>query len=94
MQIINHIEGTDKGELLMYTLSTCVWCKKTRAFLDSLGIGYDYVEVDLLADDEKDKAVTEMKHFNPQCSFPTLVINGKKCVVGYDEAKIKKMLDL
>lgn len=94
MQVINHIEGTDKGELLIYTLSTCTWCKQTRAFLDSLGVGYDFVEVDVLPDEEKDKTLTEMKHFNPQCSFPTLVVNGKKCVVGYDEAKIKKMLDV
>ena len=92
MRVINHIEGADKGELLIYTLSTCVWCKKTRAFLDSLGIGYDFVEVDLLPDEEKDKTLTEMKHFNSQCSFPTLVVNNKKCVVGYDETKIKKIL--
>jgi glutaredoxin-like protein NrdH len=83
MQVINHIEGTDKGELLIYTLSTCTWCKQTRAF-----------EVDVLPDEEKDKTLTEMKHFNPQCSFPTLVVNGKKCVVGYDETKIKKILGI
>ena len=94
MRVINHIEGADKGELLIYTLSTCVWCKKTKAFLDSLGIGYNYIEVDALPDAEKKKTLTDMKHFNPQCSFPTLVVNSEHCIVGYNEAKIKEVLGL
>jgi len=89
---VNHVEGTDKGELLMYTLSTCIWCKKTKAFLDALGIGYNYVEVDILPDEEKEKTLTEIKRFNPSCSFPTLVVNGGQCIVGYNEAKIKEAL--
>jgi glutaredoxin-like protein NrdH len=89
---VNHVEGADKGNLTIYTLSTCIWCKKTKAFLESLGVGYDFVEVDALPDEEKDKTLTEMKHFNPQCSFPTLVVNGEQCIVGYNEAKIKEVL--
>jgi glutaredoxin-like protein NrdH len=86
------VEGTDRGEIRLFTLSTCIWCKKTKAFLDSLGIGYNFVEVDALPDEEKEKTLTEMKHFNPQCSFPTLVVNGEQCIVGYNEAKIKEVL--
>jgi glutaredoxin-like protein NrdH len=89
---VNHVEGADKGELLIYTLSTCIWCKKTKAFLDSLGVGYDIVEVDALPSEEKEKTLTEMKHFNPQCSFPTLVVNNKQCIVGYNETKIREVL--
>lgn len=91
---VSHVEGADKGDLTIYTLSTCIWCKKTKAFLDSLGVGYNFVEVDLLPDEEKEAALMEIKRFNPQCSFPTLVVNGKDCVVGYNEIKIKETLGL
>ncbi|HVN98318.1 MAG TPA: glutaredoxin family protein [Syntrophorhabdaceae bacterium] len=91
---VNHVEGTDKGNLLIYTLSTCIWCKKTKAFLDSLGVGYDFVEVDAASEEDREAALTEIKRFNPQCSFPTLVVNDKQCIVGYDEAKIKGVLGL
>jgi len=91
---VSHVEGVDKGDLTIYTLSTCIWCKKTKAFLDSLGVGYNFVEVDLLPDEEKEAALMEIKRFNPQCSFPTLVVNGKDCVVGYNEIKIKETLGL
>ena len=90
----NHVDGSDKGDLLLYTLSTCIWCKKTKAFLKDLGVGYDYVEVDNLKGDDKDKAMDEVRRFNPECSFPSLVINGKDCVVGFDEDKIKETLGL
>jgi glutaredoxin-like protein NrdH len=89
---VPHIDGTDKGKLLIYTLSTCIWCKKTKAFLDSLGVSYDYVEVDVLSSEEKESTLTEIKRFNPQCSFPTLVVNDKECIIGYNESKIKETL--
>jgi glutaredoxin-like protein NrdH len=85
-----HIDGADKGELLLFTLSTCIWCKKTKSFLKDLGVGYDFVEVDNLRGDDKDKAMDEVRRFNPDCSFPSLVIDGKECIVGFDEDKIKK----
>jgi glutaredoxin-like protein NrdH len=91
---VNHVEGADKGKLLIYTLTTCIWCKKTKAFLENLGVGYNFVEVDVLSNEEKEKALTEIKRFNPSCSFPTLVVNGEQCIVGYNEAKIKEVLGL
>ena len=89
---VNHVEGADKGSLMVYTLSTCVWCKKTKAFLNSLGIQYDFVEVDLLHEDEREEALTKIKQHNPQCSFPTLVINDRECIIGYNEQKIREVL--
>jgi len=89
-----HVDGVNKGNLLLYTLSTCIWCKKTKTFLSNQGIGYDFVEVDMLPDEEKKKAITEIQRVNPQCSFPTLVVDGTQCVVGYDEARIKGVLGL
>jgi len=43
-----HITGINKGKVVMYGLSTCVWCKKTRQLLTDLGVDFDYIYVDLL----------------------------------------------
>jgi glutaredoxin-like protein NrdH len=43
-----HITGKNKGKVVMYGLSTCIWCKKTRQLLTDLGMDFDYVYVDLL----------------------------------------------
>jgi glutaredoxin-like protein NrdH len=87
---MNHVEGKSGRQLILYTLSTCIWCKKTKELLHELNVGYDHVEVDLLDPEEKDKTIEEIKKFNPRCSFPSLVIDGKDCIVGFDEQKIKE----
>ncbi|UCG91323.1 MAG: glutaredoxin family protein [candidate division WOR-3 bacterium] len=87
---MKHIEGKNRGKILLYALSTCVWCKKTKRLLNNLGVAYDYVDVDLLDTEEKDKIKREIARWNPRTSFPTIVIDDNKCIVGFDEKKIKE----
>jgi len=83
------VEGTDKGHVLLLGLSTCIWCKKAKEFLESNNVQFEYVYVDLLESEEKDKVKETLKKWNPACSYPTLVLNNSSCVVGFDEEKIK-----
>lgn len=85
------VNGTDKGKITLYALSTCIWCKKTKELLSSMGIGFEYVYVDLLKGDDRAKAIEEVKLHNPSISFPTLVI-GDKTIVGFREKEIKEAL--
>ena len=91
---IEHVKGKNKGKILLYALSTCGWCKKTKDFLKNLGLEYSYIFVDLVDDKEKDKVMDDVRKWNPRCSFPTVVINDKKCIVGYKEDEIKEALGL
>lgn len=88
----NHVSGIDRGKVLMYGLSTCVWCKKTKKLLTDLGIEFDYIFVDQLEGEEEDQAVEEVKRFNPSVSFPTTIINGEKAIVGFKEKEIREAL--
>jgi glutaredoxin len=90
---LTHVAGVEKGKIILFALSTCGWCKKTRMLLENMGVEYNYVYVDLLQGDERQKAIDAMKPWNPQISFPTLVINEKECIVGFDEDKIKGMFE-
>lgn len=89
---IVHIQGKNKGKIFVYALSTCVWCKKTKALLSKLGVAYDYVDVDLLESKEKEKIYSDMLKWNERGSFPTIVINDTVCITGFDEEKIIKEL--
>ena len=91
---VEHVEGENKGKILLYALSTCGWCKKTKEFLSSLGVEYSYIFVDLVEEKEQDAVMEDVKKWNPRCSFPTLVINDEECVIGYKEDEIKKALGL
>jgi glutaredoxin-like protein NrdH len=88
------IEGTDKGKLLLYALSTCIWCKKLREFLDEKNVAYEYIYVDILDTEEKEAVKEDIRKWNPDCSYPTLVINENKCLIGFDADEITKALGL
>jgi glutaredoxin len=90
MTELQHIEGKDHGQVIMYALSTCIWCRKTKKLLQELGISFSYVDMDLLDGKSKEKYTAELKNWNPNCSYPTLVLNNKECIVGYEENKIKE----
>lgn len=90
---IKHVDGAQKGSVMLYSLSTCVWCKKTKNLLTEMNIAFDYLDVDLLDQENKAKAVEEVKRWNPDCSFPSLVINQRQCIVGFDEKKIREAFE-
>jgi len=87
-----HVAGKNAGKITLFALSTCSWCKKTKDLLNNLGVEYDYMFVDLLQGDEKDEAIKAIEKWNPDCSFPTLVIDDSKCIVGFKEPEIKEAL--
>ncbi|MBN1383503.1 MAG: glutaredoxin family protein [Elusimicrobia bacterium] len=89
---MKHVEGRNVGNIVLYALSTCIWCRKTKELLDELNIDYHYVYVDLLDEDEKNKIKEEISKWNPDCSFPTLVKDNKFCITGYNPVEIKKRI--
>ena len=90
--VIEHVNGKNKGTVMLYALSTCGWCRMTRELLTNLGVEFSYVYVDLLSGDELSKVTGELQKFNTKNSFPTLVINNKKVIIGYRDDEIMEAL--
>ena len=84
------VEGKNVGNFFLYALSTCIWCRKTKSFLEESGIAYIYIFVDELEGEEKEKIKEEIRKWNPSCSYPTLIVNNEKCIVGFDVDAIKQ----
>jgi len=93
MMKMEHVPGTSKGKIILFALSTCGWCAKTKALLKELGVDHSYVFVDLLPSEELEDAIKEVEKYNPHGSFPTLVINdGAHVIIGYKEHEIREAL--
>ncbi len=88
----SHVKGKDFGQVMLFALSTCVWCKKTKGLLQEMNVGFDYAYIDLLSEADKNEAMEIIKQWNPRCSFPSLIVNESKCIVGFDEQKIRELL--
>jgi glutaredoxin len=79
---------------MLYALSTCGWCKKTKTFLDENEVEYDYVYVDLLQGEEKEAVLAEVRKWNPRSSFPTIVIDDRESIAGFKQDRLKEVLGL
>jgi glutaredoxin-like protein NrdH len=91
---IKRVSGEKKGDVMLYALSTCVWCKKTKTLLEEMKVEFSYMDVDLLDKEKRAAVMDDLRRWNPACSFPSLVIDNERCIVGYDEKKIKESLML
>jgi glutaredoxin len=89
---VEHVPGTKKGEIMLYALSTCEWCRKTRELLTDLGVDYSYVYVDLLSGEERNLVTGEMARWNRSRSFPTMVINNSTVIIGFLDDRIREVL--
>ena len=88
------VEGRVSGhDVRLYALSTCVWCKKTRALLEELGISFRYIYVDLIAKEDRGDTIRGLRSVNPSGNFPTVVIDDI-VVVGYKPDRLKEGLGL
>lgn len=90
--MVEHKPGTKKDKkIMLYALSTCMWCKKTKKFLDDHDVDYHYIFVDLLEENERDIVLKEVEKHNSAVSFPTIVVDGKG-LVGFDEKRLKEAI--
>jgi glutaredoxin-like protein NrdH len=91
---ISKVSGKNsKHKVMVYTLSTCVWCKMTKQFLKDKDIEYEYVDVDLCTEQEKEKIRSDIQSKGGALSYPTTIIDDKKLVMGFRKDLLKEALE-
>jgi len=89
------VKGPKKDhEVLVYALSTCGWCKKTKQFLNNNGIEYEYVDFDLASPEERQSIIDELTSNNIHLAFPITIINDQTMIRGYNPDKFSEELGL
>jgi glutaredoxin-like protein NrdH len=74
-------------EIVVYALSTCGHCRRALSFLDSKGLSYKYIYVDLIPLETKSAVKAELRErFKDNVAFPFTVIDDKEHLVGFIEA--------
>ncbi len=61
--------------------------------MEENGVDYEYIDVDLLEGEEREKVIEEVINLTRGLNFPTVVINGK-VIVGYDEDRLREVLNI
>jgi glutaredoxin len=81
-------------QVLLYALSTCGWCKMTKAFLVDKGIQYEYVDVDKLDHSDKELVNQDIKNRGGRLAFPTVIIDEKIIITGFKKDQLTEALGL
>ena len=79
-------------KVTLYALSTCVWCKLTKQFLKDNEVEFEYVDVDLLDDEDRSKAHETISSKGGMLSYPTTIIDDKTVVTGFRKDQLKEAL--
>ena len=79
--------------VMLYALSTCGWCRRTKELLDASGVEYDYIDVDQCEGEERQQVSGKVRELNPRGSFPTVQIDDE-VVAGFDEDRIRELLGI
>jgi len=98
-KLIEKLANTVNGEkgvndnILLFTLSTCMWCKKVKSFLNDRNMTYRYIDVDKIELKDKSKILDYLKStYQERISYPFLVCE-KGHVVGYNPNKYVELLE-
>ncbi len=92
---ISKVPGKNtKHKVFMYTLSTCVWCKMTKQFLKDNNVAYEYVDVDLSSEEDREKIRKEIQAKGGVLSYPTTIVDSKVVITGFRKDLLTKELEL
>ncbi|MBT8171525.1 glutaredoxin family protein [Candidatus Bathyarchaeota archaeon] len=86
--------SNNKHHVLVYAISTCGWCKKAKNFLKENNVQFEYVDIDLCSNEDKEKIRQEIQSHGGQLVYPTLIIDNKTLLNGAPQDKLKKVLEI
>jgi glutaredoxin-like protein NrdH len=81
-------------KVTVYALSTCVWCKLTKQFLNENDVEYEYIDVDLCNEEDKQKVRQTITSKGGSLSYPTTIVDGKVVITGFRKDKLKEALEI
>jgi glutaredoxin len=65
-----------------------------KQFLKDNNIEYEYADVDLCSEDDREKIRQDILNMGGRLSYPVIIIDGKILINGFYEEKIKEALGI
>ena len=90
---VQRVAGRNKEhKVLLYAISTCAWCKRTKKFLRDKGIEYEYIDVDLCDEADRKKIRSDIAKRGGSPVYPTIIIDDDLLITGFLEDRIEEAL--
>jgi glutaredoxin-like protein NrdH len=84
----------NEHKVVVYALSTCVWCKMTKQYLKDNEIEYEYIDVDLCEPEEKERVRKQITSKGGSLNYPTVIVDENILITGFRKDKLKEALGI
>lgn len=79
-------------KIKIYTLSTCMWCKKTKKYFSEQAHPYECVDYDLAPESQQAEIEKMIREKGGEVAFPCVLID-EEMVIGWNPDKYDQLLD-
>jgi len=94
MNLVKVPGKNNKHKVLMYTISTCAWCKQAKDFLKSNEVEYEYLDIDLSNREDSERIRKDILNRKGTLSYPTIIIDNKILINGFRKDDIEEVLEI
>jgi len=84
----------NKQKVLLYTISTCAWCKRAKKFLTENNIEYEYVDIDLCSKEDRERIRETILSRGGRLSYPTVIVDDRILITGFNEGQLREVLEI
>lgn len=93
------VDGENREHrVTVYVTNRCTPCRKTRRFLESRSVEYEYLYLDDADPEEREEAMIEIGEHLPlrgtKITYPIIVIDEDIVLYGYDEDDLTESLGI
>jgi ferredoxin-thioredoxin reductase catalytic subunit/glutaredoxin len=88
------VDGEDRGDVRVFSMSTCAWCDKMKQLLSNHNVQYHYMDLDRVEKEERDDTAGYLDSIYPEWGFPCLLFDSRILIIGYQEKEIREALSL
>lgn len=81
-----------KHKVLLYTLSTCGWCKLAKKFCRDNEIEYEYIDIDLCTQEDREKVRQDVLRRGGRITYPTVIIDDEILISGFHKDIMTEVL--
>jgi glutaredoxin len=88
------IAGNTDKEILLLSLSTCMWCIQAKKWLSEQGYAYRNIDMDQIPKEDMARIAFDFeKVFDMDITYPMIVVKKTRYHLGFDQEKWKELID-
>lgn len=84
----------NKHRVVMYAISTCIWCRKAKMFLANNNVEYEYIDIDRSSQKDREAIRADILRRGGRLLYPTIIVDDKVLLTNPTETVLREVLEI